>query len=258
MSAILEYWLLYHPFSSNKPQQVAELADTEDFSLSVHLQGKIIKAKRGDAPVLLYCSGRKGIAMDRADLFTKLREHFEVVCFDYSGFHRPPKGTPSVITTRKSMQRDVEAVVSLVQERYPGRPLVLYGEGIGGAVALHVLSLLLPDIEMVVFDKTFSEGWVQFRRAAFPFLLYGKLVYAIRGRAKRWDPLAQLDDIINEGKMLDFPAAVFIYPEKNQDFYDGLYHLWRGKKTRVTEFGLDAIWDAFRSRHEREPVNIFP
>ena len=255
MSAILEYWLLYHPFVQSKSQ---DLENVEDFSLSVHLSGKIIASNAKEAPILLYCSGRKGPVMNRAALFTKMRESFEVVCFNYSGFTRPPKGTVNVLTTRKSMQRDIEEVINFLQERYPGRPLMLYGEGIGGAVILHALSLLLPEIELLIFDKTYSEGWIQFRQAAFPFLGYGRLVYALRGRAKRWDPLAQLDDVINEGKMLEFPAAVFIYPEKDQHLYDGLYHLWRGKKTRITEYSNEALIDAFNTRHEKEQVNIYP
>jgi pimeloyl-ACP methyl ester carboxylesterase len=256
MSAIFEYWLLYHPFVNSKTDE--ELENAEDFSLSVHLNGKIIKSNSEEAPILLFCSGRKGPAMSRAALFTKMRENFEVVCFDYSGFDRPPKGTASVITTRKSMQRDIEAVLKFTQERYPGRPIVVYGEGIGGAVILHALSLLMPEIELLVFDRTYSEGWIQFRRAAFPFLGCGRVIYAMRGRARRWDPLAQLDDIINDGKMVEFPSALFIFPEKDQHLYDGLYHLWRGKKSRIPEYSTEVLLEAFTARHEKDEVNIYP
>ncbi len=255
MSAILEYWLLYHPFINAK---VPEIGNVESFSLSVHLNGKIISSAAENAPILLYCSGRKGPVMDRAALFTKMRENFEVICFDYTGFDRPPKGTVSVVTTRKSMQKDIEEIIKFVKGRYAGRPIVLYGEGIGGAVILHALRLMLPQIELLVFDKTYSEGWTQYRRAAFPFLGYGRLIYALRGRAKRWDPLAQLDDIINEGSMLEFPAALFIFPEAEQNLYDGLYHLWRGEKTRIREYSNEALLDAYKKRHEKEQVNIYP
>lgn len=257
MSAVLEYWLLYHPFRRIGPRK-AVIQDIETFKLSAHLQGGIIKSEAKEAPVLVYCSGREGLAADRMDLFTELKRDFEVVFFDYSGFHRPEKGTASVLTTRKSMQKDLETVLKLVQERFEGRPVVLYGEGIGGAVAIYALKLMLPEVEMIIFDKVFSEGRIHFRNAAFPFIGYARLLFALRGRAKRWDPLAQLDEIINEGKLLELPAALFIYPEKKQNLFDGLYHLWRGKKTLIRVFSMQALKEAFVSRHEKEQVNIYP
>jgi uncharacterized protein len=99
--------------------------------------------KLGDAAlVVLFFTGNAGNRSDRVDSFRTFNSLFaHVVCFDYRGFG-DSDGSP----TEEGVAKDARAAWEYVRTQgVPAERIVVYGESIGGAVAIRLTSELCSE-----------------------------------------------------------------------------------------------------------------
>lgn len=110
-----------------------------------------------DGPTVLYCHGNSGnlrFPKARRDRFLALQQtgaHLWV--FDYRGYGRSA-GRP----TESNVFEDALAVHGLARRFHPqGRPFVLFGRSLGGAVAIY-LAAEVQEPDMLLLESTFSSA----------------------------------------------------------------------------------------------------
>lgn len=107
---------------------------------------------RPGAPVLLHFHGNGGNAEDRAGLGSALnRAGYSVVLAEYRGYGGNP-GRPG----EEAFALDAAALLAWTQARFPGRPLVLWGESLGTGVVTR-LAENRPGIAAVVLESPFTS-----------------------------------------------------------------------------------------------------
>jgi len=114
---------------------------------------------------LLFCHGNAGNISHRIEKILILNKlGLDVLIFDYRGYGRS-KGRPS----EQGLYRDVQAAYNyLVSKRNVlPRRIILYGESLGGAVAIDLASK--NDVRAVITECTFSSTH-DVARAVYPFL----------------------------------------------------------------------------------------
>ncbi|MFN0055174.1 MAG: alpha/beta hydrolase [Planctomycetales bacterium] len=172
--------LIYHP-SATAPLSVkdAGLGDglAEDVQLETAdgetLHGWMIHPHppTGDPanrPLVIYFPGNAGHRLERlADLREVASAGFDVLVFDYRGY-ADSTGSPS----QASLERDARQVWDYACTlRAPGR-IVIFGESLGGAVALSLWSdehRALPTPAAVILNSTFT-GMADVVRWHYPWL----------------------------------------------------------------------------------------
>lgn len=78
---------------------------------------------------------------------------YDVITFDYRGYGESG-GAPS----RQGLIADGRAVLSWVRQRFPDRPLFVFGQSLGGAVAIPVVAELPPGaVRGVVIESSFAS-----------------------------------------------------------------------------------------------------
>ena len=98
---------------------------------------------------------------------------FDYFIFDYEGYGKSD-GEP----TPKGTVADGFAAVHYIEQRFPGRPIIFFGQSLGGAVALET-ALTLPDrkkLKLVVVDSTFSS----YKKAARSIMSQHPLTWALQ------------------------------------------------------------------------------
>jgi fermentation-respiration switch protein FrsA (DUF1100 family) len=144
--------LLYHPDPDLWTTPAAAHLPFSDVALvtddGVHLHGWHVRAPAGRALVVV-CHGNAGNVADRvpmAELFA--RAGLDTLLFDYRGFGRSG-GRPS----EQGLYRDGEAARRWAEQQ--GLPVVLYGESLGGAVAVELAVRRPP--ALLVLQSTFTS-----------------------------------------------------------------------------------------------------
>ncbi len=85
---------------------------------------------------------------------------FTLVAIDQRGFGRAPGR--GLWAGDQRMAEDVAEVAALLREKYPGLPLYLLGESMGGAVAMRAMTLPSPpDVDGLVLSAPAVWGWQQ-------------------------------------------------------------------------------------------------
>lgn len=126
----------------------------EDIFLEVKKGDKInvwfIPKENGQ--LIIHCNGNGGNLSDRVEKFSLLNSlGFAVIGFDYRGYGRSD-GTPS----EKAFYEDLRRVVLFAEEKgYKKNGVILYGESIGGAVALQVGTE--DNFSALVLESTFTS-----------------------------------------------------------------------------------------------------
>ncbi len=93
--------------------------------------------------------------------------------YDQRGFGRAP--APGIWGGAEAMASDARAVVALVKQRYPGKPVYLLGNSMGGAVALLALSgPKAPAVDGLILSAPAVWG----ARAMSPFYRLGLWLWA--------------------------------------------------------------------------------
>lgn len=104
-------------------------------------------------PILLHSHGNAGNVTGRAPSLLALAQALDVtlVAYDYRGFGLSSPGPP----TETSILEDGDAVLACVRTLFPRRPIVVWGESMGGAVAAHLAKQ--PAVTSVVMHITFGK-----------------------------------------------------------------------------------------------------
>lgn len=114
-------------------------------------------AGSGEGPSVLFCHGNAGnLRFPKARGARLMAIHqtgADLWAFDYRGYGRSA-GRP----TEKGVYEDAARVYSLMLERLPsGRPVVLFGRSLGGAVATY-LATELKQPDLLVLESTFTSA----------------------------------------------------------------------------------------------------
>lgn len=109
-----------------------------------------------DGPTVLFCHGNSGnlrFPRARGERFRTLHEAgAHLWAFDYRGF-----GCSSGRPSESSVYEDARAVHELARRYHPeGRPMVLFGRSLGGAVATY-LATEVEQPELLILESTFTS-----------------------------------------------------------------------------------------------------
>jgi len=182
---VLQRRLMYRP-TVVESLRIADVSPDVDIGIDVDLitadgnsiRGWLIHGQRGNqhdhgkAPLVLYFPGN---AQNRHDRIDDLREvascGFDVLIFDYRGFG-DSDGSP----TESSLTADARLVWQYACESlgYHANRIVVFGESLGGAVALSMWSETNPDRPQpaaLILNSTFASmsQTVEWQYPLFPF-----------------------------------------------------------------------------------------
>jgi hypothetical protein len=130
----------------------------------------LVAAGRDRAPVVLHFHGNGGNAADRAGLGGVLnRAGHGVVLAEYRGYGGNP-GSPG----EEGLARDAAATLAWTRARFPGAPIVLWGESLGTGVVTR-LAEGRTDIAAIVLESPFTSV-ADMARRSYPFLPTGLLL----------------------------------------------------------------------------------
>ncbi len=182
--AIFQRSLLYHPTVAEF-LTVARLGLDSDFTRDVHIQtqdghslnGWLIRHRHGkdtagDAPLVIYFPGNAGNRHERIDDLREVAASgFDVLIFDYRGFG-DSTGSPSEWALTSDAQRVWQYAIGELQ--YDPSRIVVFGESLGGAVALSLWSAgsgNTPQPAAVILNSTFATmpEVVAWHYPVFPF-----------------------------------------------------------------------------------------
>lgn len=120
------------------------------------LNGWMLKPKNRTADLtLLHLNGNASFVPGYFLLMEKLvKQGFQVFLFDYSGF-----GFSKGKATRSNVRRDAVAALKFIKNRsdVKGKPLVLYGQSLGGHLAAAVAPGFEKDIDGLVVEGAFTS-----------------------------------------------------------------------------------------------------
>jgi len=130
------------PFDERAEEPDAELEPYEQFWLEAR-DGSRLEAwvfePRGDEPrrgLVLHAHGNAGNLSVQWRLVSGLANHgFEVLTFDYRGY-----GRSGGEVGRRAAREDLRTALAEARARAQGAPVFVYGQSIGGALALEVLA----------------------------------------------------------------------------------------------------------------------
>lgn len=130
----------------------------------------LVAAGRDRAPVVLHFHGNGGNAADRAGLGGVLnRAGHGVVLAEYRGYGGNP-GSPG----EEAFARDAAATLAWTRARFPGAPIVLWGESLGTGVVTR-LAEGRADIAAIVLESPFTSV-ADLARGMYPFVPTGLLL----------------------------------------------------------------------------------
>jgi alpha-beta hydrolase superfamily lysophospholipase len=135
--------------------------------------------------IILYCKDRTGNITHCQEKINKLRDlGYKVMIFDYSGY-----GRSSGIPSEQQLYDDGTIMTFLIKKQYLPNQIILYGEGIGASIALHVA--IKHGISIVILDSPLSSINVLAKKIlgkakflSFPFTEFNiePLLRAYKGR----------------------------------------------------------------------------
>ncbi|MFH1062713.1 MAG: alpha/beta hydrolase [Candidatus Omnitrophota bacterium] len=152
----LENKSLYYP--------VGEIFDTpEDINLEyenvffysedkVKLNAWLIKAKNPRATII-FCHGNGGNIshrLDKIDFFYNLEVNLFI--FDYRGYGQS-QGKPS----ENGLYQDVQAAYKFIKDKQLGVPIILYGESLGGAIAIDLAAKSDFAVDGLILEGAFNN-----------------------------------------------------------------------------------------------------
>jgi uncharacterized protein len=176
--------LMYHPTVAES-LSVAHVGLVADFARDVQiltedghtLHGWLIRHRpagdaTSEAPLVIYFPGNAGNRQDRiADLREVAASGFDVLVFDYRGFG-DSTGSPSEWALTSDAQRAWQYACGELQ--YAPDRIVVFGESLGGAVALSLWATESPESPQpasVILNSTFTTmpDVVAWQYPVFPF-----------------------------------------------------------------------------------------
>jgi hypothetical protein len=201
----------------------------------------------GTAPVLLFLHGNAGSREHRLHNLQGLyRAGFSVLIFDYRGY-AGSTGTP----TEAGLYRDGEAAFDWLRGQVGGRPIVLFGRSLGGAVAAHVAGS--RPAAGLILESTFTTA----REMADRVLPLPGVQHLMRSR---YDVLAALGALRLPLLIIHGDADELVPFAMGQRLFeaaaaaDKTFHAVRGGRHNDTYFVAGPVyWEWFRAFVDKLP-----
>lgn len=158
--------LMYFPDTTNYSPAQTGLPRAEAIRLTSD-DGETLNAwhvaPRGDRPVVIYFQGNAGGLNLRAERFTWLTaDGTGLVALNYRGY-----GGSSGRPSEDGLLRDARAAYQFAATRYPDKRIVLFGESLGGAVAVALAAE--RKVAGLILDAPFTSA-ADVGAKAYPFL----------------------------------------------------------------------------------------
>jgi uncharacterized protein len=144
-----------------------------------------LAADSPDAPVMLYLHGARwnlSGSVTRIDRWKKLG--FSVLAVDYRGFGKSAAISP----TEELAYEDAEAAYEYLGKLAPGKPRLVVGHSLGGAIAAEV-ARRHPDVSGVVLEATFTSVKDMIASTSWSFLPVDLIL------TQRFDTLSKIGEI---------------------------------------------------------------
>ena len=184
-------------------------------------------AERADAPALLYLHGARWNLTGSVTRIERWRElGFSVLAVDYRGFGKSSDVSPS----EENAYEDAEAAWEYLATLAPGRPRVIVGHSLGGAIAAE-LARRRPEAAGLVLEATFTSVEDMIAHTRWGFLPVSLIL------TQRFDTLSKLEHIkvpvlVSHGKrdrIVPFAMGERIYqkipgPKRFIRVEDGSHH----------------------------------
>jgi uncharacterized protein len=169
--------LMYPGSGPTESPQAAGLSGVSEVSVDADDGQKLLawwQPPQAGRPVVLYFHGNAGTLAGRADKFTHFGAGgYGLLMPAYRGYSGNG-GTPS----QPQIIRDAEAAARWLDVKAPGASLILYGESLGGSVALHLSLTRKP--AAIVLEGAFDSA-ADMAQARYPILPAAMLI------KDRWD-----------------------------------------------------------------------
>lgn len=187
------------------------------------LFGWYFQNKAGKPPkalVVFYHGNAENMSSHYANIFWILEHGYDLFVFDYQGYGRS-EGSPSPLGTKL----DGEAALEWAAARAPGVPLVIFGQSLGGAVALRNAVDMKDRVPLrfVAVDSTFSSYRSVARKVlsrswiTWPFQWLGWLLmsdeYAAQGELGKIAPIPLLVMHGDQDQVVEFEFGERVFAE---------------------------------------------
>ena len=185
--------------------------------------------KSSPCVILQFHGNAQNLSTHFYSFYTAPSQGYDYVTFDYRGYGSS-EGKPSP----KGTLEDGHAALRSVHALYPGRPIVVVGQSLGGAVALRTVADLKDEIpvRLVVVDSTFSSYRSVARRTlahswlTWLFQPLGWLTmsdeYAPKGRIKNLSPIPLVVIHGTKDRAVDYELGreVFVEASEPKEFWE--------------------------------------
>ena len=160
-----------------------------------------------DCTILFFHGNAQNLSTHFFNLFTAPSQGYEYLIFDYHGYGES-EGKPSPEAT----VQDGRAALRWLAKKKPGKPIIVFGQSLGGAVALRTVLDMKNEIpvKLVIVDSTFPS----YRSAGRSVLSHSWITWLFQplGWLLLSDKEAPEDDL---GKLAPTPLVV-IHGTKDQ------------------------------------------
>jgi len=144
-----------------------------------------LKGARPDAPAVLYLHGARWNLTGSVTRIERWRQlGFSVLAVDYRGFGQ----SSDVAPTEANAYEDGEAAFRYLAALAPGRPLVVVGHSLGGAIAVEV-ARRHPEAAALVLEATFTSVADMVHESAWGFLPVSLIL------TQKFDTLSKIADV---------------------------------------------------------------
>lgn len=179
------------------PLQPEDMTITSEDGTKLHAWRFKSSFKKPSPCVILHFHGNaQNLSTHFYSLYTAPGQGYDYLIFDYHGYGSS-EGKPSP----KATVEDGHAALRYIHELYPNRPIVVFGQSLGGAVALRTVIDMKNEIpvKLVVVDSTFSSyrsvarrvmahNWITWLLQPIAWLTVSN-EYAPKGRIKEISPI---------------------------------------------------------------------
>ena len=185
--SLFQFILTIHPFrfySKETPQTYDIPYETVSFMTEdgLQLKGWLIESKKANGTVIV----GHGYPFDKGNIFPVARflyPQYNVLLYDHRYFG---ESEGKITTVGIKETKDVESAIEFIQEKYPNKPIALYGFSLSGSSML----LAKPDVTAIVADSAYADLhrmtkhiYKLFGPLKFPFVwlseLYGRIVFGV-------------------------------------------------------------------------------
>jgi len=152
----LEHKSLYYPVLEieHTPKDLGIEYDDILFNTkdNVRLNGWLVRAPNSKGTILFAHGngGNIGHCLDKIAFFNKLG--FNVFTFDYRGY-----GKSQGSSSEKGLYLDIKAAYKFINDKNLGVPIVVYGESLGGAIAIDLAARNDITIAGLIVEGTFTS-----------------------------------------------------------------------------------------------------